>query len=147
MRFSPKSESEVSKLFEKGNYQFEVIESIDARSKNGNEMIQLKLKIQHHTFIGKATIITCYLMADNPNFEFLLRHFCYSTGLENEYENGELSARSCLDKFGIAKIGIEEDKTGKYQPKNKVLDFIEKDINTHPNLVSSDLNDDIPWDN
>lgn len=143
MNFTPRSESEVSPLFEKGIYKFRVESAVERTSKNGNPMIELKLKLVHNMIQGKTILIYCYLLTDNPSFDFLLRHFCYSVGLGESYEKGVLEAAMCPGKVGTAKIGIDIDKEGKYQEKNKVLDFImPKEGEVLPQTIDDD---DVPF--
>ncbi len=142
MKFTPRTEREVSRIFEKGDYRFIVISAEEKTSKTGNQMIHLKLSVLHNEIVGKTNIVDCYLLSDHPSFEHLIRHFCYSVGLENEYETGNILPEFCLDKKGIVRLSVEEDKTGKYPDKNKVVDFlVEK--NTEKSTI--DLNDDVPF--
>jgi hypothetical protein len=124
MKFTPRSEEEVSRLFEKGTYRFKVMEAQECKSKAGNPQMRLKLQLKHDKFFGKTNLVNCYLLTDNPNFEFLLRHFCHSVGLISQYEKGELTDSMCAGKEGMVKVGIESDEEGKYPDKNKVLDFV-----------------------
>ena len=157
MQFKPKSEEEVRRIFEKGEYQFKVTDAIERNSAKGNPMIELTLEIYHSTITGKTNIVKCFLMTSEPNFEFLIRHFCYSVGLIQSYESGNLIASTLIGKYGYALIGIETDKEGKYPDKNRVLDFIEKSptqigqnglktvSQSLPTDPSKTLNDDIPF--
>lgn len=141
MKFTPRTEEEVKVLFEKGNYPFTVLSAIEKTSKNGNPMISLKLQIEHTTIPGKTGFAKCNLMTNNPNFEFLLRHFCYSIGMGAEYEKGELEPRNILGKRGIAKIGIETDGTGEFPDQNKAVDFVVSD-----NVVKhGSFDDELPF--
>ena len=142
MKFQPKTEQEVGRLFEKGEYPFIVSKAVERQSKNGKPMIELDLWLEHTSIAGKIGFAKCYLLTDEPNFEFLIRHFCYSVGCGDLYESGNIEPHQLEGKRGFAKIGIEIDKTGTYPDKNKVIDFIEN------NLCSNncpDLNDDIPF--
>lgn len=144
MKFTPKTETEVSKIFENGIYEFVVESAQEKESKSGNNMIHLKIKILHDKYIGKTNFVDCYLLTENPNFEFILRHFCYSIGLGEAYEKGEITDRMCVDKSGLAKVVIEKDKDGQYPDKNKIVDFI-VDKNRDVLKTKDDLNDDIPF--
>lgn len=144
MRFTPKSEAEVSKIFENGIYEFVVESANEKNSKNGNPMIHLKVKIMHDKYVGKTNIVDCFLLTDNPNFEFILRHFCFSIGLGDSYEKGEITEQMCIGKEGYAKVVIEKDKEGKYPDKNKIVDFIVSK-NKDEFKIDSSLNDDLPF--
>ena len=142
MKFTPRTEREVSRIFEKGDYKFNVLSAEEKKSKTGNEMIHLKLNVEHNEISGKNTIVDCYLLSGHPSFEHLIRHFCYSVGLENEYESGNILPEFCVDKFGIVRLSIEEDKTGKYPDKNRVIDFL---VEKNTSKINTDLNDDVPF--
>lgn len=144
MRFTPKSEAEVSKIFENGIYQFVVESANEKNSKNGNPMIHLKVKIMHDKYLGKTNIVDCFLLTDNANFEYILRHFCFSIGLGDAYEKGEITEQMCIGKEGYAKVVIEKDKEGKYPDKNKIVDFIISK-NKDEFKIDSSLNDDLPF--
>jgi hypothetical protein len=157
MQFKPKSEEEVRRIFSKGSYAFKVIDAIEKNSSKGNPMIELNLEIYHNIITGKTNLVRCFLMTSEPNFEFLIRHFCYSIGMIEAYESGNLIASTLVGKIGTAVIGIEVDKDGKYPDKNRVLDFIEKSptqigqnvlktvSQSLPSDPSKTFNDDIPF--
>lgn len=147
MRFTPKTENEVSRIFEKGDYRFKVIDAFEKNDKNGNPMLVIKLNVFHNNIPGKTNIVDCFL-TENPNFEFLIRHFAYSVGLDKSYEEGVLNPHECKDKSGIVKLGIQIDKEGKYPDKNIAIDFVIATNQAPLNALNnntSDLNDDIPF--
>ncbi len=149
MKFTPKSEIEVARLFEKGEYKFKVIDAVEKTSQKGNAMIELNLEVYHNTIGGKTNRVRCFLMTSEPNFEFLIRHFCYSVGIGDVYESGNLLASTLPGKCGAVSLGIETDKDGKYPDKNRVLDFLvnPENIALPPSapVKQQDLNDDIPF--
>ena len=119
MKFDPKSDKEIAEenLLPKGEYDYEVAEATESRSKSGNDMITLQL----HVFHGEGyRIVTDYLLGAMAG---KLKHFCDQHGLEREYKAGTLSAQDCEGRGGKALLGIEKDKTGNYPDKNKVLDY------------------------
>jgi hypothetical protein len=154
MRFIPKTEEEVKRTFEKGDYRFKVIYAEEKNAKNGSPMIHIKMNVFHNVIPGKTTIVDSYLTS-NPNFEFLIRHFAYSIGLGECYESGALEAHHCQDREGIVRLGIETDTSGKYPDKNRVFDFIvDKNretvfpVNQSSHLPANgkeELNDGIPF--
>ncbi len=121
MTFKPRSEEEVkaAMLAPKGDYDFQVLEAEDTVSKSGNAMIKINIGI----FRGEAMSnrVFDYLM---PAMEAKLRHFCDTCGILAAYEAGTLSAEDCKGRSGRVKLIIEEDETGKYDPKNVVKDYI-----------------------
>lgn len=119
--FNPKTEQEVltANLLEKGEYPF-VVKSCQAKtSKSGNPMLEVVLCVWDKQ--GKEHTIFDYLM---ESMEFKLRHFFVSIGMEESYMKGAIEPASTVGKQGHVKIFIREDKTGQYQPKNAVGDYL-----------------------
>jgi hypothetical protein len=125
-------------------------------------MMVVSLNIKHDKIQGKTNLIDVYFTS-NPNFEFMLRHFMCSIGLEKIYEKGSVLPSQLIGKTGIARVGVKVDREGKYPDKNNVLDFFisgkeDFDIggkknddlgffdreadNSNP---KNDINDDIPF--
>lgn len=120
MQFAPKSESDIARenLLEPGEYDFEVLTAEDKISKSGNEMIALKLAVFHE---GRSKHVFDYLL---EAFAHKLRHFCHGTGMGDLYDAGTVTAQDCVGRAGRVKLRISEDKTGQYQPKNEVVDYV-----------------------
>jgi hypothetical protein len=124
MKFLPKSDSELNNmnLIDPGIYPFEIVSASDKLSRNGNEMIEIKLKIWDSK--GCEKIIFDYLL---EAMSYKLKHFAESTGLIEEYEKGELIADDCIGKQGILELIIQKGKQkpdgGFYQDKNSVKDY------------------------
>lgn len=156
MKFSPKTEKEVAEagLFAPGTYGFQVVKSEDKLSKNGNEMIQLYLRVFNSE--GGFVMVTDYLM---EALAYKLRHCAAACGLIEKYEAGELAAADFEDATGHLKLKIEKDKTGQYPDKNAVQDYVadapapkitahnEAKGNAYVNdpAKQGPINDDIPW--
>ena len=119
MRFTPKSEKEVSKMLEKGTYKFVINKAKEEQSKNGNPMMHLELSVD-----DKGVLVHDYLLTENPAFEFKLRHACYSVGLGIQYESGEITESMLEGKKGFCMINIQKDKTGQYPDKNIISDYV-----------------------
>ncbi len=121
MEFKPKSEKDIQSalLLPKGDYDFQVLEAQDTVSKSKNAMIKINIGI----FQGDAMTrrLFDYLV---PSMEAKLRHFCDTCGILAAYEAGTLSAEDCKGRSGRVRLIIEEDETGKYDPKNVVKDYI-----------------------
>lgn len=146
MRFAPKTDSELAAmdLIQPGQYHFEVIEAKDRQSKAGNDMVELKLKVWDQD--GRERVMFDYLLEAMPK---KLKHFCDVANLEHEYKSGFFSADHCFNKSGVIDVIIQEDKTGQYQPKNSVRDYIKKE-NMQPKASAPKqeeelFNDDIPF--
>jgi hypothetical protein len=124
MRFQPKSEEECQKelLLPAGNYGFEIAEAADKRSSGGNDMIEMKVLIYPNDADAAPRTIFDYIVA-TERMAFKIRHFCQETGLIDTYEQGTLMARDCVGRQGFCSVQIQEDKTGKYSPKNVIRDY------------------------
>lgn len=145
MQFKPKTEEEVRRIFDKGDYRFDVSDATERNDKEGRPMLAVKINIHHSVINGKTNIVDVYFTS-NPNFEFLFRHFMCSIGLEDVYEKGEVKPFQLIGKKGVARIGVKVDKTGTYPDKNSVLDFLISDkSSTESSNSNKELNEEIPW--
>lgn len=150
MKFQAKAEEELGKrvVLDPGEYPFEVIEAIETFSKKGNEMIQLKVKVN-----GVVTLRDYLLDA----MDFKVKHFCEATGLHRLYKSGELRDFDCRGKTGRLEVGIEtgQDRNGEAYDRNHIIDYCALDelefpapapapTPTQHNIVAFD-EDDIPF--
>lgn len=121
MQFQPKSEKQIAeeKLLPAGVYPFEVLAAESKKSKAGNDMIELKLRLFRPD--GSEWNARDWLMEKIPHKLF---HFCSFTGLSTKYHEGALLSTDCIGKSGYAKIVIKEDKEGKFPPSNSVADYV-----------------------
>lgn len=141
LEFTPKTEKEVSGLLEEGPGSFEVIKSIKKISETGNSYIALTLKCWDKNGM-QGLIFDNLSNSEHPFVQRKNRHFCYTVGLNKEYEEGAINAVMCDNKVGNLLIGIQKDKKGDKPDKNCVSDyiFIEKnDKNYAP------IDDQIPF--
>lgn len=141
MQFTPKSEEELQalNLLEPGEYDFEIIKAEDRRSKSGNEMIALTIKVWDHA--GKERTVFDWLL-DSELSHYKIKHFCFSVGLEDKYELGLLESNDCWGRKGILKLGIQKDKTKQYPDKNVVNDYI---VDKESKSSEEFKDDDIPF--
>lgn len=152
MQFKSKTEKEIqeAQLAPAGEYPFTVIFAEDAKSKNGNDMIKVKLGVYNGDAIRWH--VTDYLM---EKMEAKLRHFCEAVGLLPRYEQGCLQASDCLQRSGMVKLVIKSDSNGQFPDKNEVRDYVverkqqatpkaekPKQVNEKP---AFDPNDDVPF--
>ena len=79
--------------------------------------------------------------------EYKLRHFAYAVGLGDAYESGNLDGRdgALVGRQGFVKIKGEEDKSGKFGPKNVVKDYVVKEkkvekLKVKPSVPAGGLN-------
>lgn len=125
MKFKSKTEKEIAEEnnIPNGDYPFEVIDAQDTKSKKGNDMIALTLRV----FVGDASRqVTDFLLESMPGKLF---HFCSYTGLSKQYQEGTLCAEDCLAKSGYLTIttqkGKKKDDSDEYWPdRANVKDYI-----------------------
>lgn len=123
MQFTPKTEEEVDTrvLLPAGEYDAAVTQASDEISKSkGTEQIHLVLRVTDDD--GHTNVVHDYLLEAMPG---KLRHFCVATGMEAEYESGELSAAHCSGMDVRVRLGIEKGKDP-YPDKNVVKDYISR---------------------
>lgn len=151
MKFTPKSKEEAMQigLLPKGNYPFVVKQAYNKTSKSsGKPMIEIILGVWDSN--GREHQIYDYLM---ESVEHKLRHFCYAINCGEMSEIGEFDIFKVMNKNGICKIIIKEDKTGEYLPKNVVVDYIVDEKNSAVMSESAinaiqdtkSLNDELPF--
>ena len=162
MKFTPMTDEEllISQLIPaKEICEFEVLQSVDHVSEiSGNKMIKVSLKVFYKNY---SILIFDYLMTHvfdketkllvpSPKMQWKLKQFCKTTGTLDKFNSGNLEPSDFLDKIGVLKIGIQEDKDGKYPPRNSVYDYLdqpsEKSKLPNPQSNNSEwIEDDVPF--
>ena len=119
MNFQPRTEQQIadSKLWNKGLYDFEILDAFERKSKAGNPMMELKHRL---TDGNRSRIISDYLLDETPE---KLRHACAACGLLDKYETGCLSNDDFVGKRGQLKLIVEKAKDG-YPAKNVIGDYL-----------------------
>lgn len=147
MRFTPKSEDQVSSVWPDGEYDFEVGTAEETTSQSGNDMIKLTLNVFNKTG-GKRTVFDYLVGTDAAQFK--VRGFASAAGLLGEYESGELNAYDMQGRTG--KLKLRTDKSAGYPDKNAVASYITSAApraggvaKPKPLAAAPDLNDDIPF--
>jgi hypothetical protein len=152
MKFTPKTKEELQQagLLPDGVYDFEVVKATDKISKNGNDMLELQLKVWGND--GREVMVFDYLL---EAMAFKLRHFAEETGLIGKYEAGELHDYDCLGKSGKVSLIVKASKISAsgntYPPKNAVKDYIsDNKAKSNGSLppqksVDNNLDADIPF--
>lgn len=130
MRITPKTEEEIanSLLLPEAIYDFEVQTAIEKPSKNGNDMIEVRLNIYQEG--EKVACITDYLL---EAMAFKLRHFCDTTGTLADYNEGNLQSDRMVGLSGKVLLIIKKDAAGQYPDKNSVKDYIKKTVKPDDN--------------
>lgn len=147
MKFQPKSEEEIKSmgLIDEGTYPFEVLEAKESKSKSGNDMIEMKLKIWDHQ--GRERICFDYLL---EAMAYKLRHFCEAANILDKYEAGQLTALDCVGKQGYLELTIQAGKQkpdgGYYPDKNSVKDYLKEKPSAESGAPVDDFEQDsIPF--
>lgn len=150
MRFEPKTQKKIDEesLLPAGVFHFLVASAEDKQSKAGNDMAEIKIKIEDEG--GRTFTVIDYLVATD-GMAYKLRHFAESTGLLAEYEKGEMEALIMEGRTGQCKIAVEPAK-GTYRAKNVVTDYVVgaeagpvKGAAAPANFDRKDLDDEIPF--
>lgn len=143
MRIEPKTdqqlrEIEESSLLPEGVYDFEVISAVEKLSKTGNEMVEIKVRVETE----RSYIITDFLVAID-SMAYKIKHFAESVGLLEEYKAGHMPAEQMVGSVGKAKVAIQAAK-GEYKAKNVIRDYIPAK-NGAVTRAPADLDDEIPF--
>jgi hypothetical protein len=119
MNFQPQTEQEIKskRCLPPGEYDFEVSDAADTTSKKGNDMIAIQLRVFAPD--GSTRIIRDWLL---PSMEMKLNRFTRATGLESEYQSGELSAFSVKGVNGRCVLTIQGSEG--YGDQNTVRDYL-----------------------
>jgi len=142
-------------LLKEGNYDAVIISSQDKQSSTGNPMMDITLQVFDDQ--GRSRDVRDFLVF-TKKMMWKIIHFSNSAGVLKEYEDGKLCSEVALGKRVQVKIIIEEGKEipadklngkpsgSKYQDKNKVEDYIKKEISEIiENKIENNLNDEIPF--
>lgn len=142
MRVTPKTEKEIAlqNLLPKGWYPMTIGEAEEKKSKKGNEMIVLNVKVyKEEGFI----FVKDYLM-DTEFGAGKLRHCAETCGLLLAYESGELNAEDMQHCEGFVKIGVEKSKDDQYPDKNKIIEYRKEKPVPKGGSTAPDSGDDAP---
>lgn len=146
MRFEPKTQKQIDEesLLPAGTFVFLVASAEDKLSKAGNDMAEVKIKIEDES--GRTFTVIDYLVATD-GMAYKLRHFAETTGLLSEYEKGEMEAIIMEGRTGQCKIAVEPAK-GTYRAKNVVTDYVvgaETAKAPAAQKTPALVDDEIPW--
>lgn len=147
--FTPLTDEEINSfgLLENGIYDFEILKSTRRISKSGNPMAELHLRVKNDK--GKEQNVFDYLVFSKIPLNIKkLKHFCETTGLEKDYQEGKL--REDLEKLsGKLEIGVQDETAnpngGFYPRKNIVLDYIAGEPKDKKGVDDLFIDDDLPF--
>ena len=87
---------------EPGDYQVEVVDAVETTSKNGHEMIELKLRTSHGSYLYDFLVFI-------PSAFWKIDAFRAATGEEvTPDEDVEITADDLIGRTGTARLGVEE---------------------------------------
>lgn len=139
-KFTPMSEAESLNLLPKGEYQAQVKSCEPERSKNSGKE-QLKLTLIVYDVEGKQHLINDYV--SEHYLQYKLRHLLICCFGEEAYKAGMIDPALIEGKSFAVKVFVQEDKEGKYQPKNAIADYLSLD-NTAKQILDG-LNNALPF--
>lgn len=151
MKFDPKTDEETKNdkpfpVWPSGQYDFEIMNGVDKKSKAGNEMIELRVKIFNSE--GEEKIVFDYLL---ESVAYKLRHCAEACGLMEKYEKGELVGGDFDGCTGKLKLRVGKPTEEYPDPKNEVADYVVGTAAAEPKpkykkaLGAEDLDDSIPF--
>ncbi len=119
MEFQAKSKQEIedSKLWPKGSYGFEILEAQETKSKAGNEMFEIRVRVSDDD--GASRVLTDYLL---PKRAEKLYGCCAALGLLDKYNSGVLSHDDFVGGTGKLLLAVEKGKNG-YPPRNVIQEY------------------------
>lgn len=138
--FTPRDPRELEKNFivlPEGEYDFEVRSATESRSKNGNDMIELKLAV----FNAGQEVKTFDYLVFSQKAQWKLYSFCKAVGLVDRFKAGEITGFDCEGKSGRLKLKI--DKSDGFDDRNAVAHYIEATGSSKVSVSKED--DDIPF--
>lgn len=160
IQFTPHSdeyfEEESEKLrFEEGEYQFEIINAVEKKSKSDKPMIELEVAIYHQD--GRNKVIKDWIVMDGL-MAWKLKRVCQSINKEKIWESGSVYAEDLKNGVGSCVVKLKPSQNDKdkkflsvdrYLPRNTTQSSYQQDgqisinENIAPPIVS--LDDDIPF--
>lgn len=149
MNVTPKTENELraAGLLPNDWYPFEIVEATDTKSKAGNDMIALNVRVYRET--GGHTFIPDWLLDSNPISAAKLRHCAVACDLTADYEHGTLPAELFVNRQGWAKVIIQKSKDEQYSDKNAIVDYAKEKPQPKGKgtkaAATDEAEDDIPW--
>ncbi len=149
MQFEPKSREALAEgsLIPKGKYDCECVKAEETRSKKGNDMLVLSLKVWMED--GAVRYLTDYIVPNTDMGLARLLSWCDATGLFEQYQAGDLDAGMCQGKACLVSVNQQKDKQSG-ELRNNVREYklpgATAEAPTAPKLAPQELEgDDIPF--
>lgn len=152
MKHTPRSEEEIKKdmvppTLPDGDYSFEILSAKDGVSNANNPQITLSLRVWGPG--GVESIVTDWLLTENPRAEYKYRHACFAVtpSLAEYYENGEVPAELFIGKTGKLHLTFKKG-VGTYTSKKDGKEYDKQDQNFVKDYIvggKSDEKDEYPF--
>lgn len=110
-----------------GEYDFEIKAAQDKVSKNGQDMIELQLKVYNAN--GDEFKVRDFILPDHEQMGFRLRQLCECIGMVDTYEASELETYMLTGKCGRVKTKVNPAE-GKYDASASVARYM-KPVDGH----------------
>ncbi len=124
-----------------GIYFFRIDSAELKKSKQGNQMIELRLTVS--TDSGESAVVFDYIVSMDK-MAWKCHHLCCSIGHEELYTEGTVNADFLKGKGG--QLQIEIDNKDPLNVRNRVKDYIKpEEGSSKDSSVEPTLNDDIPF--
>lgn len=144
MRITPKSPEQIAAegLCPEGWWEASVEHAEETTSKNGNDMMKLRLLV--YTSSGERTMFDYLLDA----MAHKLRAFCEAAELLTRYEAGSLTDRDCVGKVVMVEVEHKTQSKGEYagRVQAQVCNYRSMDRAAKPARTSAKLGDPIKDD-
>ena len=106
---------------EPGDYQVEVVDAIETTSRNGHEMIELKLRTVEGSYLYDFLVFI-------PSAFWKIDAFRAATGEDvTPDEDVEITADDLIGRIGTARLSLEEYNG---RQRNKVVSWLTENTNT-----------------
>lgn len=126
MKVAPVDEKEYSmrNVWPKGVYPCTVAKCEEGASKKSGDPF-FKCEVQIFNDAGNYRTVTSYIMGAGKA-AWQLRSAAEAFNVLEKYRAGELTTHDIEGKNAYAKVGVEEDESGQYGPKNIIREFTAK---------------------
>lgn len=116
-------EDQMRFLFDKGEYPFSVTKIERKPTQKGDcEMLAIELTVMNDQ--GRELKVKDWIRFDE-DWAWKFRHFAYTCGLGDKYEDDTIDTDDFKNKNGVVKLGHRENEyNGEIRMQNNVVDYI-----------------------
>lgn len=121
MRVTPKTDEELSNVWNAGWYPATIENAVEATSSKGAEMLVVTVR-SYDNDSGRSKEIKDYIV---DAVAYKVKHICEACGVLSDYERGVVDPQKLVSVNVEVKLGISQDKTGQFPDKNQITDYRE----------------------